>query len=108
MRIPATPPSAQPPFSPSPGPAQAAGVVPVLFASQWLLTCYSCPFPVGFACRLVDVMLQARSLLSLGAAAGSRCVWSCASTTCSQCLLGHRAPTHTFPMFAWRHRLRPN
>jgi hypothetical protein len=35
-------------------------VVPVLFASQWLLTCYSCPFPVGFACRLVDVMLQAR------------------------------------------------
>jgi hypothetical protein len=39
----------------------AAGVVPVLFASQWLLTCFSCPFPVGFACRLVDVMLQENS-----------------------------------------------
>lgn len=36
----------------------AAGVVPVLYASQWLLTCYSCPFPVSFACRIVDVMLQ--------------------------------------------------
>ena len=42
----------------SPTCLQAAGVVPVLFASQWLLTCFSCPFPVGFACRLVDVMLQ--------------------------------------------------
>ena len=31
----------------------------MLYASQWLLTCFSCPFPVGFACRLLDVMLQA-------------------------------------------------
>lgn len=51
---PVTPPPLLPPT------LQAAGVVPVLFASQWLLTCFSCPFPVGFACRLVDVMLQAR------------------------------------------------
>lgn len=44
---------------PLPPVLQAAGVVPVLYASQWLLTCYSCPFPVSFACRIVDVMLQA-------------------------------------------------
>ncbi|KAI3426937.1 hypothetical protein D9Q98_006881 [Chlorella vulgaris] len=36
----------------------AAGVVPVLYASQWLLTCFSCPFPVSFSCRLIDIMLQ--------------------------------------------------
>ncbi|GAB4814895.1 hypothetical protein N2152v2_001941 [Parachlorella kessleri] len=35
---------------------EACGVVPVLFASQWFLTAFSCPFPVHFACRLVDVM----------------------------------------------------
>lgn len=35
----------------------AHGAAPVLFASQWFLTAFSCPFPVGFACRLIDVML---------------------------------------------------
>jgi hypothetical protein len=47
-----------------PGPLrlQAAGVVPVLYASQWLLTCFSCPFPVSFSCRLIDIMLQVRSI----------------------------------------------
>jgi len=36
---------------------KAHGAVPVLFASQWFLSAFSCPFPVSFACRLVDVML---------------------------------------------------
>ena len=42
-----------PPFTPPPHPPpmQAHGVVPVLFASQWFLTAFSCPFPVSFACR---------------------------------------------------------
>jgi hypothetical protein len=35
----------------------AHGAVPVLYASQWFLTVFSCPFPVSFACRLVDVAL---------------------------------------------------
>lgn len=42
-------------------PPQAYGVVPVLFASQWFLTAFSCPFPVHFACRLVDVMAVGES-----------------------------------------------
>lgn len=33
------------------------GAASVLFASQWFLTAFSCPFPVSFACRLIDVML---------------------------------------------------
>ena len=32
--------------------------LPVLYASQWFLTCFSCPFPAKFACRVIDVMLQ--------------------------------------------------
>ena len=36
---------------------ESHGAVPVLYASQWFLSAFSCPFPVGFACRLVDVML---------------------------------------------------
>jgi hypothetical protein len=36
---------------------EAQGAVPVLYASQWFLSTFSCPFPVGFACRLIDVML---------------------------------------------------
>lgn len=87
-------PGRQPPapsLPPSP-PLQAAGVVPVLFASQWLLTCYSCPFPVGFACRLVDVMLQARSRRGRGGLA-------CASLHPRPCvpqpeLLTSRQPCH--------------
>lgn len=36
-------------------------VVPVLYASQWLLTCFSCPFPVNMSCRLIDIMLLENS-----------------------------------------------
>lgn len=37
------------------------GAVPVLYASQWFLTIYSCPFPATFACRVIDVMLTEHS-----------------------------------------------
>ena len=30
----------------------------MLYASQWFLTCFSCPFPAKFACRVIDVLLQ--------------------------------------------------
>jgi Rab-GTPase-TBC domain len=40
---------------------EAQGAVPVLYASQWFLSTFSCPFPVGFACRLIDVMLTENS-----------------------------------------------
>lgn len=40
---------------------ESQGVVPVLYASQWFLSAFTCPFPVGFACRLVDVMLVENS-----------------------------------------------
>jgi hypothetical protein len=40
---------------------EAHGAVPVLYASQWFLTAFSCPFPVPFACRLVDAMLASDS-----------------------------------------------
>lgn len=36
---------------------QEYGVVPVLYASQWFLTAFSCPFPTSFSCRVIDVML---------------------------------------------------
>ena len=36
---------------------QEFGVVPVLYASQWFLTAFSCPFPTAFSCRVIDVML---------------------------------------------------
>jgi hypothetical protein len=35
--------------------------LPVLYASQWFLTCFSNPFPSALACRVIDVLLQARS-----------------------------------------------
>ncbi|KAK9818215.1 hypothetical protein WJX72_008962 [[Myrmecia] bisecta] len=36
---------------------EAFGAVPVLYASQWFLTVFSCPFPASFSCRVIDVML---------------------------------------------------
>ncbi|KAK2080743.1 hypothetical protein QBZ16_000597 [Prototheca wickerhamii] len=36
---------------------RARGVVPVLYASQWLLTAFACPMPAGFACRVIDALL---------------------------------------------------
>ena len=36
---------------------QENSVVPVLYASQWFLTAFSCPFPSAFACRIIDVMM---------------------------------------------------
>ncbi len=35
----------------------ARGAAPVLYAAQWWLTAFSCPFPVGFSARLLDVAL---------------------------------------------------
>ena len=40
---------------------QNFGAVPVLYASQWFLTVFSCPFPATFSCRVIDVMLTEHS-----------------------------------------------
>ena len=32
-------------------------MVPVLYASTWLLTAFACPFPPAFSGRVIDVML---------------------------------------------------
>ncbi len=50
--------------------------LPVLYASQWFLTCFSCPFPAKFACRVIDVMLQEQRshvLLRIALAIVSEC-----------------------------------
>lgn len=36
---------------------QEFGVLPVLYASTWLLTAFSCPFSAAFAGRVIDIML---------------------------------------------------
>ena len=36
---------------------QAYGALPVLYASQWFLTAFSCPFSAAFSARVIDVML---------------------------------------------------
>lgn len=33
----------------------------MLYASQWFLTIFSCPFPATLACRVIDVMLTEHS-----------------------------------------------
>lgn len=38
--------------------SQNQGAVPVLYASQWFLSLFSCPFPVPFCSRLIDIMLM--------------------------------------------------
>lgn len=35
-------------------------MVSVLYAAQWFLTVFSCPFPPSFACRVIDIMLVER------------------------------------------------
>lgn len=37
------------------------GVGAVLYASQWILTCFSCPFAEAFAARVVDMMMTQNS-----------------------------------------------
>ena len=32
-------------------------MAPVLYASQWFLTLFSCPFPAAFSCRIIDTVL---------------------------------------------------
>lgn len=39
---------------------QEHGVLPVLYASTWLLTAFSCPFSTAFSGRLIDTMLLER------------------------------------------------
>ena len=41
----------------SDGLRQAYSAVPVLYASQWLLTCFACPFSAPVACRVIDALL---------------------------------------------------
>eukprot|EP00873_Tetraselmis_striata_P025428 jgi/Tetstr1/445692/TSEL_003495.t1 len=36
---------------------QVHGIPPMLYASQWFLTAFACPFPTTFASRVIDVML---------------------------------------------------
>lgn len=55
---------------------QEYGVVPVLYASQWFLTAFSCPFPTVFSCRVVDVMLTencGHAMLRVGLAVIKAC-----------------------------------
>jgi hypothetical protein len=35
-----------------------AGLPALLYAAQWLMTCYACPFPIHVAARMLDVLLQ--------------------------------------------------
>jgi hypothetical protein len=35
-----------------------AGLPALLYAAQWLMTCYACPFPIHVAARVLDVLLQ--------------------------------------------------
>ena len=35
-------------------------MLPVLYASTWLLTAFACPFPSTFSGRVMDVMLTER------------------------------------------------
>ena len=56
---------------------QEYGVVPVLYASQWFLTAFSCPFPTVFSCRVVDVMLTencGHAMLRVGLAVIKACI----------------------------------
>lgn len=48
-----------------------AGLPALLYAAQWLMTAYACPFPIHVAARVIDVLLQADDealLLRLGLA----------------------------------------
>lgn len=36
---------------------QEHSVLPVLYATQWLMTTFACPFPFHFAARVVDLLL---------------------------------------------------
>lgn len=36
---------------------ESNGATPVLYASQWFLSLFSCPFPVPFCARIIDIML---------------------------------------------------
>lgn len=36
---------------------QANTVAPVLYASQWFLTLFACPFPSAFSARVIDIIL---------------------------------------------------
>lgn len=51
-------------------------MIPVLFASQWFLTAFACPFPVSFACRVIDGLLAENGsevLLRVGLAIMAEC-----------------------------------
>lgn len=37
---------------------EAHGALPVLYASSWLLTCFSADFPLSFAARVMDAVLS--------------------------------------------------
>lgn len=36
---------------------ESNGIPAVLYASQWFLTCFACPFPPSFVARVIDIML---------------------------------------------------
>jgi hypothetical protein len=39
---------------------ESCGVVPMLFASSWLMTAFAADFPVSFSARIMDAMLTDR------------------------------------------------
>ena len=54
-------------------------MAPVLYASQWFLTLFSCPFPAAFSCRIIDTVLAEGHSEILQQACCRRCS-SCASS----------------------------
>lgn len=55
---------------------ESLAVLPVLYASAWLLTCFGSDFPIGFAARVLDVVMTdcyAAPMMKVGAAAAGCC-----------------------------------
>lgn len=36
---------------------ESCGVLPVLYAASWLMTCFSSDFPTSFSARIMDVVI---------------------------------------------------
>ena len=80
---------------------QEYGVVPVLYASQWFLTAFSCPFPTVFSCRVVDVMLTencGHAMLRVGLAVIKACSSALLELHDFEDLVTHLKVGHSFSL----------
>jgi hypothetical protein len=66
-----------------------AGLPALLYAAQWLMTCYACPFPIHVAARVLDVLLQV--------CAGGR---GALQTPCTSCMLHVGVERHALVIIA--------